>query len=830
MRISKIAFSVSTALALGFVTSGSVFANYDGSTNIGPTSGEDLVHSQVQTITYSNGEQRDVGIYLTEGETSASYTGAKFEANISSTASGHSFAAVQVKGTTKAEFAAEETIIRSEGKGGSGRWGFGLLVNGVPGGASAEFTGGNVSIYTKASEYTAQTLTVKAGSQIDFNNHGNVLIEAESSYGVTVVDAFGTINFNNTGDVLLKASILPANQTGMTNVVGIQGTNADWTITDNVSQFKIDLSGAGVDYDGTSYSTGTHAIDMYGEDMHFAVNSKQFIINMNIASDVEDVSPGGHTAEQAYAVFMHKGASLEIGADTQTAITIQEGLGVAYGIYAGGGASAEFKGETSINVNGVDGSVAVLVDGTDITSEENVQPVIQTQVTFSGQNNSLTGDVIGVNKANLSFQSGNTKIDGNVSTDTTSVVELKNAAIDLAAGKKLTAEGTFKSTNGEIIVNEVSEEPILSVASLSGNLTVASSGALNDTFASPEEAAAALQKSVDITTGEGSESSYSLTGKSGTISDAWSANSEGKVTQRTQNESLNAFENFNAMTLVAWRGENNHLTKRLGDIRDNAGSIGAWARVYGYDAKYSDVVSIKYKSNAVQAGADFRFADNYVAGAAFSYSDGEGEFSNGSADAESYTLAAYLSGFFPCGGYFDVIGRAGRLSTDISAANQTNLMQASYDNTVLGLSAEIGWRYDITSMFYVEPQAELSYAVALGDDFTSSNGVKVEQDNYQSLVGRLGARLGANFADNKGSVYLTASVNHDFLGDADSTAKLGNVVRDQNVDAGGTWVSYGLGAQFNTTENLSFYGSLEKASGSEYREDYRYNVGFRYVW
>ena len=79
-------------------------------------------------------------------------------------------------------------------------------------------------------------------------------------------------------------------------------------------------------------------------------------------------------------------------------------------------------------------------------------------------------------------------------------------------------------------------------------------------------------------------------------------------------------------------------------------------------------------------------------------------------------------------------------------------------------------------------------------------------------------------------VYLTASVNHDFLGDADSTAKLGNVVRDQSVDAAGTWVSYGLGAQFNTTKNLSFYGSLEKASGSEYREDYRYNVGFRYVW
>jgi len=265
-------------------------------------------------------------------------------------------------------------------------------------------------------------------------------------------------------------------------------------------------------------------------------------------------------------------------------------------------------------------------------------------------------------------------------------------------------------------------------------------------------------------------------------------------------------------------------------IRGNADAVGGWARVYGYDSKHSNVASIKYKSNAIQAGADFRFANDYVAGVAFSYTNGEGTLSNGSADSESYTLAAYLSGFFPCGGYFDLIGRAGRLSTDISAANQINVMKASYDNTTLGLSAEIGWHYEMNPMFYVEPQAELSYAVALGDDFTASNGVKVSQDDYQSLVGRLGARLGANFADKKGTVYLSASVNHDFLGDADSTVRQGSVSKDVSVDAGGTWVSYGVGAQFNTTKNLSFYVSLEKANGNDYRENYRYNVGLRYVW
>lgn len=157
-------------------------------------------------------------------------------------------------------------------------------------------------------------------------------------------------------------------------------------------------------------------------------------------------------------------------------------------------------------------------------------------------------------------------------------------------------------------------------------------------------------------------------------------------------------------------------------------------------------------------------------------------------------------------------------------------MKASYDNTLLGLSAEVGYRYNINSMFYVEPQAELSYATALGDDFTAGNGVRIRQDDYQSLVGRLGARVGATFAQNKGSVCLTASVKHDFLGDADSTATLGNVVKKQDVNVGGTWFSYGIGTQFDMTDKLSVYGSLERADGSDYTENYRYNVGLRYVW
>lgn len=451
---------------------------------------------------------------------------------------------------------------------------------------------------------------------------------------------------------------------------------------------------------------------------------------------------------------------------------------------------------------------------------------------------SLTGNVNLTSRAHLTFGNGSrTIVRGNISAgispNDSPVVDLQSAELELGPEGTATfgGEGLW-SSGGTIVLNNVSsgDGKVLTISDLNGDLTVAASSVLNDTFANPEDAAKALNESIDIGIREQGRGTYQLTGRSGIISDSWVADSDGTITARTENESLNAFENFNAMTLVAWRGENNRLTQRLGDIRDNAGAVGSWARVYGYQAKYSDGVSIKYKSNAVQAGTDLRFADNYVAGLALSYTKGDGTLSNGSADVDSYSVAAYVTGSFPCGGYFDVIGRAGRMSSDITAANGTNVMKASYDNTLLGLSAEVGYRYNINPMFYVEPQAELSYATALGDDFTAGNGVRIRQDDFQSLVGRLGARVGATFAQNKGSVYLTASVKYDFLGDADSTASLGNVVKKQEVNAGGTWFSYGIGTQFDMTDKLSVYGSLERADGSDYTENYRYNVGLRYVW
>ena len=272
----------------------------------------------------------------------------------------------------------------------------------------------------------------------------------------------------------------------------------------------------------------------------------------------------------------------------------------------------------------------------------------------------------------------------------------------------------------------------------------------------------------------------------------------------------------------------NHLSDRLGNVRNLRGTAGTWARVYGAEAEVSDSVTTKVRANTLQVGTDVALGQNWILGAAFDYTDSDSDFTVGSLDTDAYTLALYGSAFFDCGGYVDVIGRVGRLSSDI---DMTRNFTASYDNTAFGLSAEVGYEWNVANGFYVTPQAELAYSYVKGDDYTAVNSVTVKQDNFDSLVGRLGVQAGVKFNENRGNIYATVSVNHDFNGETEATASQGaNASQRLAEDLGGTWVSYGIGAQFNALDNLAFYGSLTRANGSDYQENFRYSVGVRCVW
>ena len=295
-------------------------------------------------------------------------------------------------------------------------------------------------------------------------------------------------------------------------------------------------------------------------------------------------------------------------------------------------------------------------------------------------------------------------------------------------------------------------------------------------------------------------------------------------THQAKNVKLTDYGALNSMTFVQWRNEINHLTKRLGDIRASESSIGAWARVYGGESQWKSNSEIEMDHITIQVGADYRINNHWIVGGAFSYTDSDADLVKGQAKGDSYSLAAYATYMANGGSYLDLIARYGYLDNEMTSGN----MSVDTQSNAFSLSVETGHMFRIMEQAYVEPQIEVTYGFISGDDTTASNDVRLEQDDFQSLITRVGVRTGFEFPEKAGTIYAMLSYSYDFLGDADGTASQGGLREALNEDLGGGWVSYGIGAQFKLGDNAFAYGELERTSGGEIDNPYLFNVGFRW--
>ena len=302
------------------------------------------------------------------------------------------------------------------------------------------------------------------------------------------------------------------------------------------------------------------------------------------------------------------------------------------------------------------------------------------------------------------------------------------------------------------------------------------------------------------------------------------ADNKASDVQIQENTKLLSMKGVNAAALVAWRDEVAYTNQRMEFLRDNSHAYGAWAQVYGGESAYDDA-SVDLTTTTVQVGADATIGD-WVAGAAFSYMNGDADMSNGQADTDAYTLSLYASRMFDSGLFVNGLARYGRLSTDATAGN----MDGSYDNNAFSLGGNVGYRFTFAEQAFVEPMFGLQYAYVTGDDYKASNGVKVEQDDFDALIASLGVRTGFDFAKDAGKLYARASVNHDFLGEVDGKASKADLAESMYVDLGGTWFTYGVGTQFNITDNLSVWGNVDRTTGGEVSTRYMMNAGLRYVF
>ena len=425
----------------------------------------------------------------------------------------------------------------------------------------------------------------------------------------------------------------------------------------------------------------------------------------------------------------------------------------------------------------------------------------------------VTKDVKTVNAGSLDLNGGVFNLQGS-SEQKVNVVSLTGTGGTVNAATTVGADGTLATASMNVESVETAEgAPVV---------TVYYTGITSDHL---------TNENVDdlkaVSVAEGSTLSTIENVSEGDIRGKWIRTRAADGTPSAQfarNTKLEDFSAVNAMTLVQWRNEINHLTKRLGDIRASESAVGAWARVYGGTSEWGDNSAVEMDHTTIQVGGDYRINPHWIVGGAFSYTDSDADLVNGQAKGESYSLAAYATWMGETGSYLDMIARYGHLKNDISAGN----MVLDTSSNAFSLSFEGGHQFRFMERAYVEPQIEVTYGFISGDDATASNGVKIEQDDYQNLITRVGLRTGFDFPEKAGTIYAMLSYSYDFLGDADGTATKAGLHEDLNEDLGGGWVSYGVGAQFKLGDNAFAYGELERTSGGDIDNPYLFNVGLRW--
>lgn len=384
---------------------------------------------------------------------------------------------------------------------------------------------------------------------------------------------------------------------------------------------------------------------------------------------------------------------------------------------------------------------------------------------------------------------------------------------------------TLKGANGTVTTDSL-ENKIQAETSEATGLTVKGNGDIADQIAADASKAKVLANVV--TSGNGNDAKSAASGieaDAGVISGGFrAAVKDGGIEKFTEfvNTSNQAVSSMTNLSLMTWRQENNDMNKRLGEVRASEGSQGIWARMARGQSKYGQQ-GIKNQYNYYQLGYDSKISDDWILGGAFTYTDGDSSYTNGSGTNKHTGFAVYGSNLRDDGSFIDLIAKYAHMKNDFDVNGGVG--SGDYSTNGLSFSAEYGKRFQQEG-YWIEPQAELTYGRVSSADFTTKRGAKVHQDSMDSLVGRLGFSLGKDIK--QGNVYIRASYLYDFQGDTSVTMSKGGAATSFKTDLGGGWWEFGVGTNLDLGHDTHFYLDVETTAGGDVDTPWQWNAGVRY--
>lgn len=735
--------------------------------------------------------------------------------------------------------------------------------------SGGSFSQSNLYAATHARNATDITLRLDGGTFTNTRQisgvhyiHGtadNVLLEVND--GVTIKNDRSD---RNGSDLALRAASVTSEGTsrnatlringGVISSVGSNGKPSGYmagTILDGSYESGFTVENSTVEVNGGSITvgklTGFYYDDAYDGNM---ITNARAIIN---AGDV--------TATTISGAYLYAS-----GNDTESAsVTINGGTIKTEGIYGathwtGPVGAPTVVGETTVNINGgtfeysgdAEGGTITVAgtakdDGTigGIAAEKTV-----INLNASGRDEGLDLSALSVTKGNvaegllnvsgkvsgldsvndfevLTIASESSLVVNNETQNVDKIVVMEESSFKTQSLKPADADTPIEIYLADTKSGTEDGKKISTSEAFNGRVTVTGGGTIAD---SADTASGAVENVLNALDFGGAAPVDSITVEEGELAPGFTASPDGEggfvVTEGVPNTGQDAYRSVRALNLATLRHETNDLSKRMGELRLSPEGVGSWARIYGTEMEYG-AQSITTRNTSIQIGTDVDVGSGWKVGAAYSYT--KSEFSGGANDGDSDLHAAGVYGAWmsESGRFADFMLKAGKLSTDF----RLNGYDGSYDNLVVIASAEYGRLFKPAEAVFLEPQVELTYAWVPGDDFRAGRTVTVHQDDYQSLIGRLGVRAGFEFPNERSTVYARLSGAYEMMGE-DEYRAVADAGRTEVIrtDLGGGWIEYALGANFRLTPNTYAWVDLEKSAGGDVRENYRYTLGCRYVW
>ncbi|MCE3047832.1 autotransporter outer membrane beta-barrel domain-containing protein, partial [Helicobacter kayseriensis] len=296
----------------------------------------------------------------------------------------------------------------------------------------------------------------------------------------------------------------------------------------------------------------------------------------------------------------------------------------------------------------------------------------------------------------------------------------------------------------------------------------------------------------------------------------------------------------------------NSLNKRMGELRNNDHSQGAWGRIFNGMLESNFALKSKTIYTTIQAGYDYAFgfegANNYL-GLALSYANAIVDPENmtdlyGQSGVEKATqhgieLAVYNSYVQDEGWFNDTIAKFSFITSSINMIGQSSTYNSNNWGAVL--SNEFGYRFKLgeTKEWYIDPQVELGFGY-----FNQSNLKQVLgqasltgiQKEILTLRTRAGATWGydfKNFTEGKkikASLYLGTYYSYDYIAGGEIDLETNLKVKSQTfrmLNSTGRF-ELNVGTNIQLQDNIRVYADFERSFGGDIVTEYQVNLGVRY--